>query len=253
MTSPPTSDDGREFDSPVDAALAAALLRAGEELRHVPAGVAASHLDAIAALAATHSHAGPTAGARPTWRSRWRRLVGLTAFKVALGAGVAAAATTGGLAATGNLPDPVQRAVSDGARWVGVDLPAPMPSSTVPADEDASADVTTSRPEAPATAPVDDEPGPPAGTPAPAEVSPADDPESSGSPAPGAPPTRPGPDASPHPRSSPPADGPRDPSTPSAPPPHEPTPGARASASAVGGRVPTGATEAGTGTSGTGH
>lgn len=256
MPSRPTFDPSREFASPADAALAAALRRAGEELRQVPAGVTESHVEAITALAATHAHARLASGPGTTWGSRLRRLVGLTAFKVALGAGVAAAAATGGLAATGNLPDPVQQAVSDGARWVGIDLPAPTAPSTVQADEDAPGeDVTTSRPEAPATAPADDGPDPSAGTPAPAGVSPEDDPESGrppGSPAPGAPPARPSPDASPRPASSPPAAGSRDPSTPSAPP-REPAPGPRPSESAGGGRVPTGATAAGTGTSGTGH
>lgn len=118
----------RDLTSPVDVALARALARAGEELGEVPADVARTHIDAITVLATTHAHRAPAPAAG--WRMRVRRVAGLTVVKVALGAGVAAAATTGGLAATGNLPDSVQQVVSDGARRVGIQIPQPsVPSS----------------------------------------------------------------------------------------------------------------------------
>ncbi len=44
--------------------------------------------------------------------------------KLAVGT-VALAATTGGLAATGNLPDPAQQWVADAISHIGVDIPAP--------------------------------------------------------------------------------------------------------------------------------
>ncbi len=125
MTAPtPRPVPDRDLASPVDRQLADALRDAGRSWGAVPEDVAARHLAAITALAAEHVH-GAARPPAPTWRSRMRRVAGLTIVKVAVGAGVAAAATTGGLAAGGNLPDPVQGAVADGASWVGIDLPRP--------------------------------------------------------------------------------------------------------------------------------
>lgn len=119
----------RDLVSPVDRAIADALRDAGRSWGAVPEDVAQRHLAEITALAAEHGHAVATAPV-PTWRSRMRRLAGLTIVKVAAGAGVAAAATTGGLAAGGHLPDRVQAVVADGADWIGIDLPRPAATST---------------------------------------------------------------------------------------------------------------------------
>jgi hypothetical protein len=143
MTTPPRPDaHDREPLAPVDAALADALAGAGRALAEAPTdAVASAHLAAIHEAAATHAHAGPTAAvaARP-WPVRVRRVLGLTAVKVALGVGVAAAAT-GGLAAGGNLPDPVQGVVSDGARWFGIEVPPPTPRDRAPIEVPAGPDV----------------------------------------------------------------------------------------------------------------
>lgn len=126
MTPDPAATPDRDAApaSPVDAALGGAIARAGARLSDVPAATASSHLQAIRALAAEHAHTAPTPP--PTgWATRLRRLLGLTVVKVAFGAGIAAAGTTGGLAAGGHLPAPVQQAVSDGAGWFGVHVPTP--------------------------------------------------------------------------------------------------------------------------------
>lgn len=61
---------------------------------------------------------------RPTpWARRARRVLGLTGVKVALVAGVAAATTTGGLAATGSLPAPIQSFAHDVGRQIGIGVP----------------------------------------------------------------------------------------------------------------------------------
>ena len=121
--------------SSVDAALADVLARAGAALSEVPADTAAEHLQAIRVLAAEHAHRVPAP--RPSgWTTRLRRLFGLTVVKVAFGAGIAAAGTTGGLAAGGHLPAPVQQAVSDGVGWFGVDVPAPDLDEATPTVED---------------------------------------------------------------------------------------------------------------------
>lgn len=95
----------------------------------VPDDVAARHLAAITALAAEHVHLMARPTAAPSWGSRMRRVASLTIVKVAFAAGVAAA-TTGGLAAEGHLPGPVQSAVADGASLIGIDLPRPTPART---------------------------------------------------------------------------------------------------------------------------
>lgn len=152
MTSPtPRPDHDRDLVSPADRQLADALRDAGRSWGEVPEDVAARHLAAITALAAEHAHG----AARPrasTWRSRMRRVAGLTIVKVAVGAGVAAA-TTGGLAAGGNLPDRVQDAVAEGARWVGIELPRPS-STTAPDTPPQAPDPTPQGPDATSEAPV---------------------------------------------------------------------------------------------------
>lgn len=203
----------RDLTSPVDIALARAMSRAGDELGQVPAEIAHAHLDAITALAATHTHQASVPAVPAGWRTRLRRVVGLTAVKVALGAGVAAAATTGGLAATGNLPGPVQQVVSDGARRVGIQLPQP---SDPPAAEDqpdepqGTEEVVPTPPAPPPPPPTDDAsqdtgeaPDPPV-TDSPPEDRPVDDPppgEVPGSPPAGPPEQDPG--APPQPRPEP--------------------------------------------------
>lgn len=104
--------------------------------------VAERHLAAIVAAAGEASHAAPAVAppdrttARP-WGLRVRRVLGLTAAKVAIGVGAAAAATGTGLAATGNLPDPAQQVISDVAERVGISIPEPAPPvpAPLPADE----------------------------------------------------------------------------------------------------------------------
>lgn len=61
--------------------------------------------------------------ARPSWGRRTRRVLGLTSVKLALAAGVAAATTTGGLAATGSLPAPLQEVAHDVGRQLGIGVP----------------------------------------------------------------------------------------------------------------------------------
>lgn len=135
------------------AELAAVLRSLRDTLDESPsAEVAERHLAAITAAAAEAAHETPTPGpvpARPSRGSvRARRVLGLTAVKVAIGVGAAAAATGTGLAATGNLPDPVQRVVADVAGRVGIDLPtsaadgAPVgdPATTAPAGVRATPD-----------------------------------------------------------------------------------------------------------------
>lgn len=136
MTTPtPAPTPDRDLASPVDRALASAMRDAGWSWGTVPDDVAAQHLAAITALATEHAHVAARPPS-PTWRSRMRRVAGLTIVKVAVGAGVAAAATTGGLAAGGHLPDPVQGVVADGVGWIGIDLPRPDPRPDPAADAD---------------------------------------------------------------------------------------------------------------------
>lgn len=136
MSTHPHPDADRDELSPVDAALGEAIARAGQDLQDVPPDLANGHLAAITSLASEHAHQAPAPALAPapSWGSRLRRVAGLTAFKVAVGAGVAVAGTTGGLAATGHLPAPVQQVVSDGAGWFGLDLPAPTTEAVDPSD-----------------------------------------------------------------------------------------------------------------------
>lgn len=84
--------------------------------------VAAAHIAAAAAAAAEAPDAAPDPA--PTRRRRWftrGAISGLTA-KIVLGAAVALAAT-GGVAATGALPRPVQSFFADTVSHVGIELP----------------------------------------------------------------------------------------------------------------------------------
>lgn len=125
MDQPPRDRPDLGDTSEVDP-LVAALTAVGDDLASapVPDEVAERHLAAIVSLAAEHAHTVPAVTAAATRPRRVRRVLGLTAVKLGLAAGVAAA-TTGGLAATGSLPDPVQRVVSDGADRIGIHLPSP--------------------------------------------------------------------------------------------------------------------------------
>ncbi|MDX1621409.1 MAG: hypothetical protein R3320_10490 [Nitriliruptorales bacterium] len=90
----------------------------------------ARHLAATVAEARKHAHTVPAAAPvtrTARWRGRVAQVFGYTATKIALGVGVAVAAT-GGLAATDTLPDPAQRVVSTGASYIGVDFPYPVDS-----------------------------------------------------------------------------------------------------------------------------
>lgn len=105
--------------------LAEALEGLRDELLAAPSDeVAATHLAAMVEVADAGPAPAAPASRSLSWGQRTRRVLGLTAVKVAIGAGVAVAGT-GGLAAADQLPDPVQDAVSKVASWVGVDLPAP--------------------------------------------------------------------------------------------------------------------------------
>ncbi|MEX1043253.1 MAG: hypothetical protein WD532_10860 [Acidimicrobiia bacterium] len=72
--------------------------------------------------------------------TRWRRRIMISTFlssllgKMAIGA-VALASTTGGLAATGNLPDPVQEWSANQLAEIGIEIPNPE------TDDETSADV----------------------------------------------------------------------------------------------------------------
>lgn len=60
----------------------------------------------------------------PRRRRRGRRVLALTTAQLVLLGGATAAAATGGLAATGSLPAPVQQAVHEVGARVGIGLPA---------------------------------------------------------------------------------------------------------------------------------
>lgn len=94
---------------------------ASEAGRPIPADVRARHLEAM--LAEVRATRPAVAPAPSPWGRRLRRAFALTGVKVVL-VGSVAAATTGGLAATGTLPDPVQGVVHDLGERVGVGVPA---------------------------------------------------------------------------------------------------------------------------------
>jgi hypothetical protein len=111
-----------------------------------PSATREDHLSKI--LAAARLNAGPMQpspepsptedpGRRPRWR---RRLVfgsifgGSITAKIALIGVVAATAATGGLAATGSLPSPLQSAVAGAAGAVGVKIPNPQATAQIRAN-----------------------------------------------------------------------------------------------------------------------
>ena len=110
----------------------------------MPDNLARTHIVAAAAAAGEAAAAAATKTSTVPKRGRIRRrltLAGLASgfwAKLALGA-VAVAAVGGGAAATDNLPDSIQAAVSEAAGWVGVDLPNPedVPPSTLAGNEEA--------------------------------------------------------------------------------------------------------------------
>jgi hypothetical protein len=94
----------------------------------------AAELAAVAsATAPPNQHGAELGRRRRPLLPRWRRRAALTTLmssivaKVAF-ATVAVASTTGGLAATGNLPDAAQQVLSDVASRVGIHIPEPIPS-----------------------------------------------------------------------------------------------------------------------------
>lgn len=70
-----------------------------------------------------------------SWGGRIRRTLGLTGVKLVLAAGVAAATTTGGMAATGSLPAPMQEFAHDLGRQLGIGVPA-APGQLQQSDDD---------------------------------------------------------------------------------------------------------------------
>ncbi len=106
----------------------------------VPPAVRAAHLEVMLA-----EFARPVvAPKRRVWRRRAAGLAGLTSIKLLL-AGSVAVAATGGMAATGSLPAPVQRVAQDIGEAVGFDVPGP-PGQAKKVDGD---DSTTGRDYAP--------------------------------------------------------------------------------------------------------
>ncbi|MFP5308584.1 MAG: hypothetical protein ACLGIR_03280 [Actinomycetes bacterium] len=92
------------------------------------------HLTALLAEVRTVDVAGAPAGLGwgkgLGWSRRTRTALGLTGTKLVLAATAAAATTGGGLAATGNLPAPVQQVVADAGARMGLTLPAPSGAAT---------------------------------------------------------------------------------------------------------------------------
>ncbi len=124
---------------PMLVAFVAAVRRAAD--RSVHPSIQTRHISAAAA-AAVHATAPPSP--TTTVGVRWRRrlsLAGLTsglAIKMMLGTAALAAVGGSAAAATGNLPAPVQAAVSEAAGHLGISLPDPAPAApaTVALDED---------------------------------------------------------------------------------------------------------------------
>ncbi|MBW3576656.1 MAG: hypothetical protein KY462_02735 [Actinobacteria bacterium] len=98
-----------------------------------PEDVAERHLAAITAAAQQAAHRPPAAPApkRQALRGWTRRVAAAGGLKLAASATAVLAATGGGLAATGNLPDPAQRAVAEVLDEVGLTVPKP-PADRVP-------------------------------------------------------------------------------------------------------------------------
>lgn len=86
----------------------------------VDPSVRTATLEAMLATAAET----PAATRGWSWGGRVRRVLGLTGVKLVLAAGVAAATTTGGLAATGSLPAPMQHFAHELGRQLGIGVPS---------------------------------------------------------------------------------------------------------------------------------
>lgn len=106
----------------------------------VSPAVRATHLEVMLAEFARPA----PATTRRVWRRRAAGLAGLTSIKLLL-AGSVAVAATGGMAATGSLPAPVQRVAQDIGEAVGFEVPGP-PGQAKKVDGD---DTTTGRDYAP--------------------------------------------------------------------------------------------------------
>jgi|FLYL01.1.fsa_nt_gi hypothetical protein len=115
----------RTFELPQDGPIGRFL----EELGRIPETPVNAELIGRLTREARAASAGVTPPVAPL-SPRWRRRAMLTTFlsslfgKLAIAA-TAVAATTGGLAATGNLPDPAQQWASDALARVGIEIPAP--------------------------------------------------------------------------------------------------------------------------------
>lgn len=115
-----------------DEQLAQVLRELRAELTSAPSeDVAERHLAAITAAAAGAAHEAPTPAPVGRLRRWGRRVAAAGALKIATVATAAVAVTSGGLAATGNLPQPAQDRVSDVLSNVGIHVP----SGTDRADE----------------------------------------------------------------------------------------------------------------------
>lgn len=126
MTSHNHSDDEldrlfRRSEAHDDRALRAFVRRLAGARRLPSPEVRREHLSRIMA-AVREDRATPSPIDLQTWRGRFGRAVAAATAKVLIGT-TAAAAATGGLAATGRLPEPVEQVVEAAARSVGVRLP----------------------------------------------------------------------------------------------------------------------------------
>jgi hypothetical protein len=131
---------GGKAEDPSLGALGELITDLGRADEIAPA-TAAAHIAAAATLARETSAIPAAQASPPPW---YRRLViraaqlGLAA-KIMLGAAVAVAAT-GGAAATGFLPNPIQTVIADSASHLGIDLPNPRHTSTTTTEPDEESD-----------------------------------------------------------------------------------------------------------------
>lgn len=117
MTEPWTQDPQVREDRALRSFLDELASTASEPVDPV---VRAETLEAMLAEAAARHAPAPAA----TWRRRARQVLAMTGVKVVLAGGVAAAATTGGLAATGTLPAPAQQFAHEVGQQIGIGFPA---------------------------------------------------------------------------------------------------------------------------------
>lgn len=108
-----------------DQQLAQVLRELRSQLASPPSeDVARDHLATITAAANEAAHEAPSVAPVGRLRRWGRRAAAAGALKIATAATVAAAASGGGLAASGNLPQPVQQQVSEVLSQVGITVPA---------------------------------------------------------------------------------------------------------------------------------